>query len=295
MFAQMILVPRAGLDHGVQGGLAACGAGSVTGLVGLLVALLLIYFAVRYRRRPGDPAPPPMHGNTPLEVGWTIAPLGIFMASLSGGRWSISTPTAPPMMPPSSTLGQAVDVEVSASRDSARLTNCTCRSAGPVQVDADLRGRDSQLFRARASAFTWTCCPAATPRSGSRPTKAGTYHLFCSQYCGTDHSTMVGTVHVLEPTEYQEWLHLAGEGSPAMEGRKMFIKYRCLSCHSADKHARAPVLEELYDRRFICAMAGRWWPTPITSAIRSSTRARSRGRLGEHHAHLPRPDQRRGN
>jgi cytochrome c oxidase subunit 2 len=80
-------------------------------------------------------------------------------------------------------------------------------------------------------------------------TRPGTYHLFCSQYCGTNHAGMVGTVHVLEPWEYQDWLHLHAEGSLALQGRKTFLKYRCVSCHSADGQARAPVLEELYGRR----------------------------------------------
>src|SRR5438105_536289 len=52
---------------------------AVTGSVGLLVAVLLIYFSVRYRRRPGTPTPPPMSGNTPLEMFWSLTPLGIFM------------------------------------------------------------------------------------------------------------------------------------------------------------------------------------------------------------------------
>jgi cytochrome c oxidase subunit 2 len=79
-------------------------------------------------------------------------------------------------------------------------------------------------------------------------TRPGTYHLFCSQYCGTNHAGMIGTVTVMEPVEYQDWLRLRAEGSLAQEGRKTFLKYRCLSCHSADQNARAPVLEELFGR-----------------------------------------------
>src|SRR5262249_1332756 len=71
-----------------------------------------------------------------------------------------------------------------------------------------------------------------------KPTLAGEYHLFCSQYCGANHAGMVGTVTVMEPAEYQQWLHLRAEGSLALEGRKTFLKYRCLSCHSADENAR---------------------------------------------------------
>ncbi len=52
----------------------------------------------------------------------------------------------------------------------------------------------------------------------------------------------------MKPADYQEWLHARAEGSLALQGRKTFLKYRCLSCHSADEKARAPVLEELYGK-----------------------------------------------
>jgi cytochrome c oxidase subunit 2 len=80
-------------------------------------------------------------------------------------------------------------------------------------------------------------------------TKSGTFHLFCSQYCGTNHSGMVGEVIVMEPAEYDNWLNNHAEGSLALEGRKIFLQYRCISCHSATGDARAPSLEELYGRR----------------------------------------------
>jgi cytochrome c oxidase subunit 2 len=87
-------------------------------------------------------------------------------------------------------------------------------------------------------------------------TRPGTYHLFCSQYCGTNHAGMIGRVIVMEPAEYQNWLHLHAEGSLALEGRKVFLKYRCISCHSANADARAPVLEELYGKTVYYRLPG---------------------------------------
>jgi len=80
-------------------------------------------------------------------------------------------------------------------------------------------------------------------------TKPGSYHLFCSQYCGTDHAKMVGKIIVQEPDEYQAWLNHGGENSMSTQGRKLFQKLQCVSCHSADAEARAPVLEGLFSRR----------------------------------------------
>src|SRR5439155_5207816 len=56
-------------------------------------------------------------------------------------------------------------------------------------------------------------------------------------------------VVALAPVQYQQWLNSSAEGSMALEGRKLFLKYHCITCHSADAHARAPVLEGLYGKR----------------------------------------------
>ena len=105
-------------------------------------------------------------------------------------------------------------------------------------------------------------------------TRPGTYHLFCSQYCGTNHAGMIGQVVVMEPAEYERWLQLRAEGSLALQGRKTFLKYRCISCHSADDAARAPVLEDLYGQPVALSDGRVVRPTRTTSANRSSTPAR---------------------
>jgi cytochrome c oxidase subunit 2 len=87
--------------------------------------------------------------------------------------------------------------------------------------------------------------PARYTTTWFEATRPGQYHLFCSQYCGTNHSGMVGTVIVQEPADYQAWLTSSAEGSLALKGRQVFLQHRCLSCHSADSAARAPTLENL--------------------------------------------------
>jgi cytochrome c oxidase subunit 2 len=81
-----------------------------------------------------------------------------------------------------------------------------------------------------------------------RPTRTGTYHLFCAEYCGTAHSGMVGWVVVMEPADYEAWLASGGEGSLASSGEKLFRHFGCISCHRADKGARGPDLAGLYGR-----------------------------------------------
>jgi len=81
-----------------------------------------------------------------------------------------------------------------------------------------------------------------------RPTRAGTYHLFCAEYCGTSHSGMIGWVMVMEPADYETWLASGAEGSLASSGDKLFRHFGCISCHRADKGARGPDLAGLYGK-----------------------------------------------
>jgi cytochrome c oxidase subunit 2 len=78
-------------------------------------------------------------------------------------------------------------------------------------------------------------------------TKAGEYHLFCAEYCGTKHSGMIGRVIVMEPDDFQAWL--AGgvqEGSLASAGEKLFQDLACNTCHRPDAQGRGPVLQNLF-------------------------------------------------
>jgi cytochrome c oxidase subunit 2 len=78
-------------------------------------------------------------------------------------------------------------------------------------------------------------------------TKAGRYHLFCAEYCGTQHSGMVGWVTVMEPKEYSEWLASGGvTGSLASQGQKNFEFLGCANCHLLDEQGRGPNLRNVY-------------------------------------------------
>ena len=80
-------------------------------------------------------------------------------------------------------------------------------------------------------------------------TKPGDYQIFCTQYCGTNHAKMVGWVHVLEPIAYQNWVASGGGSeSLASRGAKLFQQHACNSCHRPDSLARGPHLQGLYGR-----------------------------------------------
>jgi cytochrome c oxidase subunit 2 len=77
-------------------------------------------------------------------------------------------------------------------------------------------------------------------------TKTGRFHIFCAEYCGTSHSGMIGSVVVMEPTDYQRWLAGGTEGSLASQGEKLFQKYACNTCHMDSGTGRGPMLAGSY-------------------------------------------------
>jgi len=80
-----------------------------------------------------------------------------------------------------------------------------------------------------------------------RPDRAGTYHLFCSQFCGTEHSNMIGDVVVMAAQDFVVWLDTNGAaGSLAGQGKQLFVRYGCAGCHSERGTVRAPSLAGLY-------------------------------------------------
>jgi cytochrome c oxidase subunit 2 len=82
------------------------------------------------------------------------------------------------------------------------------------------------------------------------PTKAGRYHIFCAEYCGTKHSGMIGEVVVMEPQQYQEWLAGGGtEGTMAERGAKLFNDLACTTCHLDNGQGRGPSLKDIIGKQ----------------------------------------------
>jgi cytochrome c oxidase subunit II len=81
-------------------------------------------------------------------------------------------------------------------------------------------------------------------------TKPGRYHLFCTEYCGSQHSRMIGEVVALEPAAYQEWL--SGESGSAMSmadaGQELFAQLGCPTCHAGGGDTRGPALAGLFGK-----------------------------------------------
>ena len=88
-------------------------------------------------------------------------------------------------------------------------------------------------------------------------TKTGTYHLFCTQYCGTNHSAMIGDIVVQTPEDYKKWLGESTSGmSLAQNGERLFASLSCNACHNGRADARGPSLANVFGSRLTLTNGG---------------------------------------
>jgi cytochrome c oxidase subunit 2 len=246
MFAEIIFFPEAASTTASDVDLLLYFLTASTGIVGLGVAVALIGFAVYYRRRPNTPTPAEMRGSKVLELFWSLTPLAIFMVMFV---WGATVYYGAYRAPDNATviygIGKQWMWKFQHPEGQREINELHVPLGQPFKVV--LTSEDViHSFFVPEFRIHQDVLPNRYTSTWFQATKPGTYHLFCSQYCGTNHAGMIGSVIVMEQADYQNWLHLHAEGSLALEGRKVFLKYRCISCHSADENARAPVLENLY-------------------------------------------------
>jgi cytochrome c oxidase subunit 2 len=215
----------------------------------LLIAGLIVFFAVRFHRRRPDAVGAQIEGGTILEISWTVIPLLITMVIFVWGA-SVYFAMA---RPPDETLNIYVVGKqwmwkfqhLDGQREINELHVPVGRAIKLITTSEDvIHDFFVPAFRTKADVI-----PGRYVNIWFQPTKPGRYRLFCAEYCGTRHSGMIGEVIVMEPSEYQTWLSGgAPEGSLASTGAKLFADLACNTCHRPDAQGRGPVLEGLFGK-----------------------------------------------
>ena len=171
-----------------------------------LITALIIFFAVKYRRRRPDELPRPIAGSMVLELSWTIIPLMIAMTIFV---WGASTYFKTYRAPQ-----QAMEVYVVAKQWMWKFQHQTGqREINELHVPVGARVKLTMTtedvihsFYVPAFRIKQDVVPGRYQQIWFEATKPGKYYLFCAEYCGTNHSGMGGYVYVMEPTAYQQWL-----------------------------------------------------------------------------------------
>jgi cytochrome c oxidase subunit 2 len=212
----------------------------------LLVASLIIVYGVRFRRRLPNSIGKPIAGGAGLEITWIVIPSLITVVIFV---WGASVFFAM-SRPPDETLNIYVVGKqwmwkfqhLDGQREINELHVPVGRTVKLIMTSEDvIHDLFVPAFRVKADVI-----PGRYTHIWFQATKAGRYHLFCAEYCGTRHSGMIGQVVVMEPVEYQTWLSGGmSEGSLTSAGEKLFTDLTCNSCHRLDAQGRGPVLAGL--------------------------------------------------
>ncbi len=221
---------------------------AVTAFFGILVAILVTAFALKYKDDTGLKVGAPITGSVPLEIGWSLIPFFVAVAIFA---WS-ATIFFQYTRPPENTL----EIYSTGKRwmwrfqhlDGQREINTLHVPVGrPVKItftsEDVLHDLYIPAFRIKADAI-----PGRYSSIWFEATKTGEYHLFCAEYCGTRHSGMIGTVYVMEPNDYQAWLSNGGVtgGSMQARGEQLFQQLACTTCHLTDGKGRGPSLAGVF-------------------------------------------------
>jgi cytochrome c oxidase subunit II len=210
----------------------------------LLIAASVIYCAIRYRRRSADEIGGSFHASMLLEVTWTVIPLLIVLFVFF---WGVRVFFAQYRTPPG-----ALQITATGKQwmwrfqhpDGQREINSLHVPMGqPVRVEMISEDVIHSLF-VPAFRTKMDVVPGRYTSLWFEATKPGSYHLFCAEYCGTEHSGMVGQVVVMNPEDYERWLAGGAQAQrpPAQAGAELFTSIGCDTCHLDAGGGRGPSL-----------------------------------------------------
>jgi cytochrome c oxidase subunit 2 len=205
-----------------------------------LITVLMVYFAIRYRRRQeGQKALTDVTHNTPLEIAWSVIPLLLVMYMFWGGYKGFVNTVTPPV--------NALQVGVTGQKWKwffkypSGLIHTELHVPVNTDVALTLESRDVihslfiPAFRIKRDAV-----PGRYTKIWFNANEPGEYLALCAEYCGTDHSNMLTKVVVHPPGKYEEWIademNLAGKPIPDEEKGKILFSQRlgCSGCHSVN-------------------------------------------------------------
>jgi len=221
----------------------------VSAFFALLIATLLIYFAIKYRRRSESDRPHAIEGALQLELLWTLIPFGLTMVMFV---WSAAIYVKLQRPPDDAIQVFAVGKQwmwklqhIEGQREINELHVPVGRPVKLTMTSEDV----IHSFYVPAFRIKQDVLPGRYTTTWFQATKPGTYHLFCTEYCGTQHSGMIGSVIVMEPAEFATWLSGGVKQSLASAGETLFQQLGCSTCHLDQGTGRGPVLTGLLGKQ----------------------------------------------
>ena len=232
-------------------------AWQVDGLYFLLLALsvffavgvvfLLILFSVKYRRRSEDERPRPIEGSIALELAWSIIPLILSLAVFAlGAGVFFRMYRAPENAIDIYVVGKQWMWKIQHPEGKREINELHVPVHQPVRLT--LASEDViHSFSIPAFRIKRDVVPGRYNTMWFEAIKVGEYHLFCAEYCGSQHSGMTGRIVVMEQDEFQNWLSGGAASETMVEaGARQFQQLGCETCHKESDQGRGPKLSGIY-------------------------------------------------
>lgn len=220
----------------------------------VLVAALVLFFAIKFRRRNPDEVGADIHGSLSLELAWTFIPFVLSMIMFGWGAalfFKLATPPANAM--DLYVVGKQWMWKVQHPEGVREINEMHVPIGRPIRITLGsedvLHDYSIPAFRVKMDAV-----PGKLTTMWFEATKVGTYHIFCAEYCGTKHSGMIGQVHAMTPQDYEAWL--AGgrtTGTAVQNGERLFADLACNTCHKTDSTGRGPTLNGVWNSTVVLA------------------------------------------
>ena len=222
--------------------------------------VVMIYFMFRYRRKSEDQEVTPIKGHHLLEVAWTVIPTVLVLIIFYFGIDVWTDMRTPPE--------NAMEIKVKAQKWSWSFTYPDGQNTA---VDLYVpQGEPVKLIMNSADVLHSLFIPEFRVKEDVVPSmftylwfqadKPGVYNIFCTEYCGKDHSAMLGKVHVLDPETWERFQLRQPldpnevPKTPMENGRDLYTKRGCGGCHSTDGNTVVgPTFAGLFGREELMA------------------------------------------
>ncbi|TDI76600.1 MAG: cytochrome c oxidase subunit II [Bacteroidetes bacterium] len=204
----------------------------VSTIIFVAVMAAMVYFGIRYRRRSETEVPEFVRESRILETTWVVVPTILVMIVFTWGfKVFVDLQTAPP---------DSYEITVRGAQWFWEFQYDTGVTSAnelyvPVNRPIKLRMTGSDVlhsFFIPAFRVKMDVIPNRYTSVWFEAIEIGTYQVFCTEYCGTNHSAMLATVHVVSQEDFDAWMVAQDQDLPPAElGERLFRQYTCVVCH----------------------------------------------------------------
>ncbi|SPE50303.1 Cytochrome c oxidase subunit 2 [Verrucomicrobia bacterium] len=215
----------------------------------LVVFIPMIYFLIKYRDgKPADRTPRHLP-EYKIEITWTVIPMLIFMCFYEwGARHYFIIERPPPDAMEIDVVGKQWMWKIQHPEGNREINELHVPVGRMVKLN--MTSQDViHSFYLPEFRIKQDVVPGRYTTEWFEARRPSSYHLFCSEFCGTSHSHMIGRVIVMTPTDYENWLTKGQPGSTLVQsGERLFRELGCSGCHMGNSVVRAPPLEGVFGK-----------------------------------------------